>query len=148
MSAAVLSAEAPNITSSAPRRRSGRVTKKPEKFAPETSPAGSSKRKRRDRNDSDNDGDDSTSENEESESSEGEPDEEEMRERRKKKKTVPAGKKPPQKKPKTNGEVVNLAIRPATNPKKKSSKPRKAPIRKSALVEEDAEGLYGMRFIS
>lgn len=140
MSAAVLPSTAADITSSAPRRRSGRVTKKPEKFAPEASPAGSAKRKRHHENDADADTD-ASSEDEPSDSSEGEPDEQEVRDRRKKK--TQSARKPPQKKPKTNGETVHLAIRPATHAKKRASKPRKAPLRKSALVEDGADGLYG-----
>lgn len=140
MSAAVLSSEAPDIssTSSAPRRKSGRVTRKPAPFVPAASPAGSAKRKRATTNDGDPDVDD-VSDDEEQEESSDEPDEEELRDRRRKKKTKPTTRKPATKKPKTNGETVNLAIRPATG---KPKKPRKAPIRKSALVE-DAEGLYG-----
>lgn len=142
-STVVVMSEAADITSSAPRRRSGRVTKKPEQFHPETSPAGSAKRKRSEENDTDTERDEPTSEDEPSQSSEGEPDEEELRERRRTKKRAPAAKKPPQKKPKTNGEIVGLAIRPATNAPKKPKKPRKAPIRKSAIVEDADGGLYG-----
>ncbi|KAF2646120.1 hypothetical protein P280DRAFT_512321 [Massarina eburnea CBS 473.64] len=140
----VLSSDAANLTSSAPRRRSGRVVKKPEKFAPESSPVGSTKRKRGDDggSDSDVDGDAPSEEDEQSQSSEGEPDEEELKARRKAKKTRPAVKKPAQKKPKTNGEIVGLAIRPATAPKKKAARPRKAAVRKSAVTDEDADGLY------
>lgn len=146
MSAEVLSSEAADITSSAPRRRSGRVPRKPERFVPESSPAGSAKRKRHDGNDSDGDSDAPSSEEEQSESSEGEPDEEELRERRKKSKKAAPAKRPPQKKPKTNGEIVGLPIRTATNGKRKAARPRKAPVRKSALVDEDADGLYGKLF--
>ncbi|KAF2678498.1 STAG-domain-containing protein [Lentithecium fluviatile CBS 122367] len=142
MSAAVAPSSAADTTSSATRRRSGRVTKRPEKFAPESSPALSAKRKRRDGNESDIDSDAPLSDDEQSESSQGEPDEEEVRARRRKKKSGPGAKKPPQKKPKTNGEVVNLAIRPAKPAKRKNAKPRKALARKSALVDEDADGLY------
>lgn len=131
----------PDVAASATRRRSGRVTRRP-KFAPEPSPALSAKRKRRDEDGADVDGESPSADEQESEDSQGEPDPEELKEqRRRKKQGRPAGKKPPQKKPKTNGEV-NLAIRPA-KPAKKAAKPRKATIRKSALVDEDADGLYG-----
>jgi cohesin complex subunit SA-1/2 len=69
-------------------------------------------------------------------SSEGEPDEEEFREKRRKK----------TKKPKVNGATVSLAIRPASTKAKRPPKSRKAPIRKSALNEEDVTGLYAEVF--
>ncbi|KAJ4290500.1 cohesin complex subunit [Kalmusia sp. IMI 367209] len=149
MSADVLSSSAADITSSAPRRKSGRVPKQRELFAPRASPTGSAKRKRGHANDSDVDGDASSSEEDGSESSASEPDEEELKEQRKKsrkKKNAPTARKPPQKKPKTNGEIVGLAIRPATGARKKTARPRKAAVRKSALVEEDAGGLYAEIF--
>jgi len=138
MSAAVASSAAADISSSAPRRKSGRVSRKPEPFVPASSPAGSAKRKRTDEIDSEP----SSGEEEQAESSEGEPDEEELREKRRKKGKTPA-RKPAPKKPKTNGGPISLAIRPAKGKPSKPKKPRKAPIRKSALVEEDAGGLYG-----
>lgn len=143
MSAAVAASEAGDATSSA-RRKSGRVTKKPEKFAAGASPTGSSKRKRSGDNDSDVEADGSTSE-EEDESTEGEPDEEELRERRRKAKGKGAAKRPAPKKAKTNGKSVTLAMRPATSAPKKSSRPRKAPVRKSILAGDETEGLYGRR---
>lgn len=145
MSADVLSSSAADIGSSAPRRKSGRVPKQRELFAPQASPAGSAKRKRGAANDTDVDNEAPSSEEDETESSDGEPDEEELKERRKRtaKKNASAARKPPQKKPKTNGEIVGLAIRPAAGARKKAARPRKAVPRKSALVEEDAGGLYG-----
>ncbi|KAF2851436.1 STAG-domain-containing protein [Plenodomus tracheiphilus IPT5] len=129
------------------RRKSGRVSKKPEKFTPGASPAGSAKRKRGDDEDSGLDAD-APSSGEELESSEGEPDEEEFRERQRKKKSRPAAKKPAPKKPRTNGESVSLAIRPASTAAKKVSKrSRKAPVRKSMLPEQ-IEGLYAEVFAS
>lgn len=144
MSADVLSSEAADITSSAaPRRRSGRVVRKPEKFTPRTSPVGSFKRKRPEDVDSEADGETPSSEEDQSDSNESEPDEEELKEqRRRSKKSRPVAKKPPQKKPKTNGQV-SLPLRPSTSTKKKAPKPRKAPIRKSAVADDEADGLYG-----
>lgn len=139
MSADVASSTVADITSSAPRRKSGRVPTQRQLY----SPTGSAKRKRGDGNDSNVDNSAHSSEEEDSESS---PDEEELKERRKqsrKKKSATSAKKPAQKKPKTNGEITGLAIRPATSARKKTARPRKAPIRKSALVEQDADGLYG-----
>lgn len=140
MSADVASSSVVDITSSAPRRKSGRVPTQRQLY----SPTGSTKRKRGDGNESDVDSNAPSSEEDESDSS---PDEEELKERRKqsrKKKSATAAKKPPQKRPKTNGEITGLAIRPATSARK-AARPRKAPIRKSALVEQDADGLYGRR---
>ena len=139
MSADIASSSAAEITSSAPRRKSGRVPTQRQLY----SPTGSAKRKRDNAHDSDADDTSPASDEDESESS---PDEEELKERRKqtrKKKSALAQKKPPQKKPKTNGEMPGLAIRPAPAARKQAARPRKPPIRKSALVEQDADGLYG-----
>jgi len=136
MSAAIASS-AVDLPSAAPRRKSGRVVRKPEHFTPASSPTGSSKRKRTDESENEVDSE------EEQESSEGEPDEEELREKRRKAKSKPSARKPATKKPKTNGETLNLAIRPAKSKSGTAKKPRKAAARKSALVE-DADGLYGM----
>lgn len=146
MSAAVAASESGDVTSSSARRKSGRVTKKPEKFTPGTSPNGTSKRKRGDENDSGVDADEPSSE-EDDESTEGEPDEEELRERRRKGKGKAAAKRPAQKKAKTNGKSVTLAMRPATGASKKSSRPRKAPMRKSVLAGDETEGLYGRHMV-
>ncbi|KAF9700282.1 hypothetical protein EKO04_001807 [Ascochyta lentis] len=153
MSAAVAASEAGEATSASARRKSGRVTKKPEKFTPGASPAGSSKRKRgddnnnNDNNDSGVDADETTSE-EEDDSTEGEPDEEELRERRRKTKGKTPAKRPAPKKAKTNGKSVTLAMRPAAGAPKKSSRPRKAPVRKSILAGDETEGLYADVFAS
>ncbi|RYO64741.1 hypothetical protein AA0113_g5792 [Alternaria arborescens] len=148
MSAAESPSRADQVASSAARRKSGRVSKKPARFAPGASPTGSTKRKRGDDNDSGVDATEPPSEEESEESSEGEPDEEELRERRRRKKAKATARKPASKKAKTNGDSVSLAIRPANNATKKVSKrPRKAPIRKSALPDE-TEGLYADVFAS
>jgi cohesin complex subunit SA-1/2 len=128
-------------TTSSARRKSGRVTKKPEKFAPVAS-----KRKRGDDHDSGVDGE-GTSGDDEDESTEGEPDEEELRERRRKSKGKGKGKAPAKrsaaKKPRTNGKSVTLAMRPAGGASKKPSRPRKMPVRKSILAGDETTGLYG-----
>ncbi|KAF2205662.1 STAG-domain-containing protein [Delitschia confertaspora ATCC 74209] len=133
------------MDSSAPRRKSGRVSRKPDNFVSASSPINGAKRKRNEENDNDDADIQAAESEEEEESSEGEPDEEELKERRRKTKGKgkPAGRKPAPKKAKTNGETMNLAIRPAT--KAKPRKPRKAPVRKSA-VAENAEGLYAEVF--
>ena len=140
MSAEVASSSAAEITSTAPRRKSGRVPTQRQLY----SPTGSAKRKRANANDSD--ADDLSPASDEDDESESSPDEEELKERRKqnrKKKSASGQKKPPQKKPKTNGEMPGLALRPAPAARKQAPRPRKAPIRKSALIEQDADGLYG-----
>ena len=141
MSAAVLPSEAPDVASSAARRKSGRVSKKPEKFAPTASPTNSTKRKRGGNDDSGVDADDASTSSEE-DSSEGEPDEEELRERRRKRKSNGPAKRPAPKKAKTNGKNVSLAMRPAGGAPK-AKRPRKVLVRKSMLPEEETEGLYG-----
>jgi cohesin complex subunit SA-1/2 len=145
MSAVVSTSEVNEVASTeANRRRSGRVVRKPEKLASAPSPTGSAKRKRRDNDDSGVEAGESTSE-EQSESSEGEPDDEELRERQRKRKGKASGKRPAPKKPKTNGASISLAMRPAAGASRKLTKrPRKAAIRKSAISEEEPEGLYGM----
>jgi hypothetical protein len=144
MSAADMTSEV-DVASSAARRRSGRVSKKPEKFAA-SSPTNSAKRKRGDNDDSGVEADQPSSDEDEEESSEGEPDEEELRERQRKRKGKVPAKRPAAKKPKTNGATMSLAMRPATSaPKKIAKRPRKAAIRKSAVSAEEPAGLYGMQ---
>jgi cohesin complex subunit SA-1/2 len=146
MSAADLTSDVGEVASSATRRRSGRVSKKPEKLASASSPAGSAKRKRGDNDDSGVEADDPSTD-EQSDSSEGEPDEEELRERQRKRRGKAPAKRPAPKKSKTNGAPISLAMRPATNASRKLTKrPRKAAIRKSAIAEEEPEGLYGRQF--
>ncbi|OAK93924.1 STAG-domain-containing protein [Phaeosphaeriaceae sp. SRC1lsM3a] len=147
MSAAVAAPEVDAGASSAARRRSGRVTRKPEKLASAPSPADSAKRKRGDK-DASGAEDDEQSSDEQSESSEGEPDEEELRERQKKRKGKAATKSRAAKKPKTNGATMSLAMRPATTSRKLAKRPRKAAIRKSAVSAEEPEGLYADVFAS
>ncbi|EUC49990.1 hypothetical protein COCMIDRAFT_83301 [Bipolaris oryzae ATCC 44560] len=135
------------VESTATRRKSGRVSRKPDRFAPGASPTTTTKRKRGNDNDSAVDASDS-SEQESDQSTEDEPDDEEIKERRRKRKTKAAARKPAAKKPKTNGDSLSLAIRPASNATKKLTKrPRKAPVRKSTLPEE-TEGLYADVFAS
>lgn len=139
-----MTSETNDVASSAARRRSGRVAKKPERFAP-SSPTGSAKRKRGDNDDSGVEADQPSSDEEE-ESSEGEPDEEELRERQRKRKSKAPAKRRAPKKPRTNGATMSLAMRPAAGASKKIAKrPRKAAIRKSAVAADEPEGLYGMR---
>ncbi|KAI4615550.1 uncharacterized protein J4E87_009008 [Alternaria ethzedia] len=137
------------VASSAARRKSGRVSKRPARFAPGASPTGSTKRKRGDDNDSGVDATEPPSDDESEESSEDEPDEEELKERRRRNKAKASARKPASKKAKTNGESVSLAIRSASNATKKpaTKRPRKAPVRKSALPDE-TEGLYADVFAS
>ena len=125
----------------ASRRKSGRAVKAPEKFVPEVTsshagPAGS--KRKRTGEDAENDASDVEDEPDESEE-EIESEGEEARKPRRKPKAKTA-RKPAAKKPKVNGNTTHEdapapAIRLAARPKK----PRKVPV-----VDEDAEGLYGM----
>ncbi|OAL46421.1 STAG-domain-containing protein [Pyrenochaeta sp. DS3sAY3a] len=147
MSTAVPASEAGDEPSATSRRKSGRVSKKPERFAPASSPTGSSKRKRGDNDDSGVDANEDPSDDTD-ESSEDDLDDDERRSRQRKQKGKAPARKSAPKKPKTNGESVSLAIRPSANAAKKIAKrPRKAAIRKSTLPEE-TEGLYADVFAS
>ncbi|PBP17086.1 STAG domain-containing protein [Diplocarpon rosae] len=133
----------------APRgRRSGRVTKIPEKFVPEapSSQNGSAnfKRKRMD----DDGEDDTTDAEEEADDSAEEMEsaaEEEIQEARKKAKKTPKprARKPAAKKPKFNGSVSHdepLAVKLPARPKKNG--------KRVAIADKDAEGLYADVFTS
>ncbi|KAL1626193.1 cohesin complex subunit [Diplodia seriata] len=136
-----------NDTSAATRRKSGRVTRKPETIY-SSAPTPATKRKRgadRDADASDDDNPEDEDDEDEDESSEGEADDEELRDKRRKKKRQSAAKakstpqrKPATKKSKPNGDTMSLAIRPAT----KAKKPRKPRPSKVAAAEE-VGGLYG-----
>ncbi|KAE8352857.1 hypothetical protein BDV28DRAFT_119462 [Aspergillus coremiiformis] len=149
---------------SANRRKSGRVTRKPELYAQsyganDSATAGSSKRKRAGDDDDEGDveEDEDVSESEADESANDEPDEEELREKRraarkassKKATSESKAKAKPRsaKKPKVaaNGIGNQLAFRPATNGKKAaSSRPRKPKVRPSLAAGE--RGLYAEVF--
>jgi cohesin complex subunit SA-1/2 len=121
-------------------RKSSRVIRKPQLYAP-SSPIGSAKRKRATNEDDAADGADDASESDDED--ESEPDEEELKERRRqarKNKSTPkkAPKKPAAKKPKTNGETVTLPLRTTASKPKKA---KKAKARESSMNE--ADGLYG-----
>jgi len=125
---------------SANKRRSGRVSRKPDVF---TEAPATSKRKRTQpegEGDGEDQGDERDEDDEDEDSeSEGEPDEEELREKRaraRKAKSAPA-KKPVAKRPKTNGSTIALPNRAKNKSTRKKAK---------ALNDEDAEqagGLYG-----
>jgi cohesin complex subunit SA-1/2 len=131
-----------NASSPAPaeRRRSGRVTKKPQHLGDQLGvPA---KRKRT--ADEDLDGEDvemqDDEEDEDDESDEEDPEDEDAGARRRRPRKSTSGNSRAIKKPKQNGEGVNLAIRSASATK--SSKPRgKRAVRFSAV--QAADGLYG-----
>jgi cohesin complex subunit SA-1/2 len=122
------------------RRKSGRAVKAPEKFvpdAPSSQPGPASVKRKRSGGDVENDASDVDEEAEDSEEdieSAGE----EVRATRKKAKAKPA-KKPAAKKPKVNGTVSHNeapAVRLPNRPKK---------VKKVAIADDDAEGLYGKR---
>ncbi len=120
------------------RRKSGRVTNKPEQLSP-SSGTGSAKRKRAtDGLDSDLEQDSASAEGDDE--SEGEPDEEEMRERRRKARRPSSGEaKGPPKRAKTNGTTTKLAIRTTTGKAKKSNKARQL----QDAAADEVGGLYG-----
>ena len=119
------------------RRKSGRVTKKPELLSPSTT-TGSGKRKRAgDEGDaSDNDGDSASAG---VGGTDGESDEEEVRQRRKKAHGRDA--KSAAKRPKTNGAKMKLAIRPAGVKKKKLRNQAQA----QDVTAKEVGALYGTR---
>ena len=123
-------------STAATRRKSGRVSKKPDAYSPNAA----TKRKRAGALDGAEDGDAGDASEPESESSEGEPDEEELRESKKRARKQKSSARP-QKKPKVNGETVRLPVRPAG----KTKRPKKAKPLKDAKAAEEAGGLYGMR---
>ncbi|KAF2838216.1 hypothetical protein M501DRAFT_1011829 [Patellaria atrata CBS 101060] len=140
----------PDAQSTATRRKSARVVRKPQVYAA-SSPAGSTKRKRDGAEESEDEEAEDDEEEPVEESEEGEPDEEELREKRRKARSrpKPPSKKPAPKKTKTNGETVSLAIRPVSKPagSKAANKPRpkKAkPLNDGAA--EEAGGLFAEVF--
>lgn len=134
-----------NTTTTTARRKSGRVTKKPETiYSTARTPA--TKRKRGADADAHDEDDTDEGSEEDDETSESEPDDEEVRDKQRKKKRQAAAKakstpqkKPAAKKSKPNGGTLSLAIRPAT----KTKKPRKPRPSKVAAAEE-VGGLFGM----
>lgn len=140
------------------RRKSGRVSKKPELFSQEFKDAGG-KRKRTD-GDNDNDDDDDEVDEDVSESSDDaaddEPDEEELREKRRASRKSSAKKQSStvKGKPKSrpthsakkqrigNGVGGQLALRPATNGKRIAPRAKKPKARPSLVAGET--GLFGM----
>lgn len=122
------------------RRKSGRVTRKPDFLAPE--PTASAKRKRVGVDMQEDDVGPATSESggedDEEEDDDEEPDEEELKEQRSRKpKSAP--KRPAAKKPKTNGATASLPIRSTTS----KSRPRKKKAQAmDAADAEEAGGLY------
>ena len=132
----------PDVDSSAQpsRRKSGRVSRKPQVLAPTFN----AKRKRTPESTEDVNGDvDMDSLSDESEDrDEDEPDEEERREAKRVKRWRPnaANKaKIAPKKPKANGAAGDLPIRTITSKPKKAKQPRKVTIAEA----EDVGGLYG-----
>ncbi|MCJ1394848.1 hypothetical protein MMC18_008887 [Xylographa bjoerkii] len=142
-----LSDPAKPATTNAPnRRKSARTVQKPISYQQDLNltigSTGSGKRKRGDITDVDIDADplgDETS----SDDNESDPDEEELKEqRRHAPKVQKAQNKPAAKKPKTTRPATtSLAMRPATNGVKKSSKSRK-PRAKQNTTDPDETGLY------
>lgn len=118
-------------------RRSGRVSKLPEKFVPDAPAA--TKRKRRDDNDDEDAENDAplTDEDESDASADDAADDDEIEDapKRKKKSSQPArSRKPAAKKPKTNGDAGAHPVRLASRPKKTV---------RIAIEHRDGDGLFG-----
>ena len=123
------------------RRTSGRVKSKPILLSDEPYPSQATngvKRKRVNLRDEDLENlSDDELEGRSSQLEENDPDEEELKEKRRRAKS--SAKKPAAKKSKT----TTLAMRPATNGVKKSTKPRKPKATPTGTGVDDQTGLYG-----
>lgn len=140
------------------RRKSGRVSKKPELFSQSYNDS-RSKRKRADGEDGGEE-EENISESESDDTADSEPDEEELREKKRAARRVSTKKQSSTAKGKSkssaprsskkqkvgNGVGGQLALRPAANGKRTvSSRPRKPKVRPSLAAGET--GLYGMSLI-
>lgn len=139
--------ELPNGTADSSRRKSGRVSRRPDIFADEEhygslTNTGSAKRKRV--NDGATDGDDIEDSSEEDEE-ESEPDEEEIREKRRAQKKRPKPAKPAAKKARTSAGTT-LAIRSANAPKRPATKSAKLQKARARQSQAHKEGLYAEVF--
>jgi cohesin complex subunit SA-1/2 len=144
------------------RRKSGRVSKKPELLSQSYNDAegpGGGKRKRAHGDDNEDAGEEDMSGSESEDTVDDEPDEEELRERKlaarrssakQSSRSKPLTKSRPShsaKKAKVgDGTGGQLALRPATSGKQKASRPRKPKARPSLAAGET--GLYGMSLSS
>jgi cohesin complex subunit SA-1/2 len=129
------SSPAPTGTS----RRSGRVSKLPEKFRPDA-PAATKRKRRDDNDDEDAENDSPLTDEEESDADAGDgaDDDDDVAEeapKRKKKASQPArSRKPAAKKPKTNGDAGAHPVRLASRPKKAV---------RIAVERREGDGLFG-----
>jgi cohesin complex subunit SA-1/2 len=135
-----------DMNGTANRRKSGRVRQKPvllnkDPNIPQITSSGA-KRKRADTFVKDVGGLSDGDMDEESSPEESDPDEEELKERRRRTKKAPS--KPASKKPKAgSGLSMNLAVRPAINGVKKTSRPKQPRARPVKNAADDGTGLYG-----
>lgn len=135
-----------DMNGTANRRKSGRVRQKPvllnkDPNIPQITSSGA-KRKRAATFVKDVEGESDGDMDEESSSEESDPDEEELKERRRRTKKAPS--KPASKKPKAgSGLSMNLAVRPAINGAKKTSRPKQPRSRPVKNAADDGTGLYG-----
>ena len=143
----------PNMNNAPNRRKSGRVTQKPVLLNKDPNiiqvSTSSGKRKRAESH-VDEVEDSSDAERSASSHNESDPDEEELKERRKK---TARSRNPPAKsaakKAKTGPSLTtNLAVRPAVNGVKKTTKPKKSRARPVQDGEDAGTGLYGWRSAS
>ena len=135
-----------DMNGTANRRKSGRAKHKPvllnkDPNIPQVTSSGA-KRKRTDTLAEDVGEPSDADMDEESSPDESDPDEEELKERRRKAKRAPS--KPALKKPKAgHGLTTNLAVRPAVNGVKKTSRPKQPRARPVKNTADDGTGLYG-----
>lgn len=150
--ASAVAPSSPATQDSTTRRKSGRQTRKPEKFAQEEHlgsviPNGSAKRKRAPNGvkeaETPGDGEKESSSEEEEEEEES-ADEEELKEKRRTSRKKKAPNKPAAKKAKvTNGIGSPLAIRTAPSAKSKAPKTAKVQKARSRPSQLNKDGLYG-----
>ncbi|EXJ94245.1 hypothetical protein A1O1_02638 [Capronia coronata CBS 617.96] len=150
-----LDSSPPNGTAE-PRRKSGRIVRKPDVFSQELHEGsafmnGSTKRKRLTDTTAAHDGEDQENEDEESESeddeSEGEPDEEELKARRRAQRTKGAAAKPATKRARTtNSSSTTLAIRSGNAQSKSGSKGAKTQKARARPSQAHQQGLYAEVF--
>lgn len=143
-----------DLNSTANRRKSGRARQKPvllnkDPNIPQVSSSSSGKRKRADAR-AEEVGEPTDTEEEDSRNDESDPDEEELKEKRRKtRRSKKTSNKPAAKKPKTGPTLTtNLAVRPAVNGAKKSTKPKQPRARPIKKIADAGTGLFGQSNLS
>lgn len=131
------------------RRKSGRQRQKPvllqrDPNLSQVSNGIGAKRKLKETHEGDHEdaGDADEDEDEGTSPGESDPDEEELKERRKRASKKGPAKSAPKKPKISNATITNLAVRPAVNGAKKSSKPKKPRAKAVGNAEDEGSGLY------